>query len=109
MHRDVEVQRLPNPDRRGRARFIYMDALSQWLRKNRDAYDIAFVSMLKHSAYSAVTVCRKQRQSVVLRVEGGGDTRDCRQLASYSTLWRPGFVVDAKVADTVIAPSQATR
>ena len=107
MHRDVEVQRLPNPDRRGWGTLIYMDALSQWLRKNRDTYDIAFVSMLKHSAYSAVTVCRKQRQSVVLRVEGGGDTGDCNwhHIARFGSRIRRR----CKVADAVIAPSQATH
>ena len=31
-HRDVEVQRLPNPERRGWGTFVYMDALSRWLR-----------------------------------------------------------------------------
>ena len=106
-HRDVEVQRLPNPDRRGWGTFMYMDALSQWLRKNRDLYDIVFVSMLKHSAYSAVTACRKQRQSVVLRVEGGGDTGDCNwhNTARFGSRIRRR----CKLADAVIAPSQATH
>ncbi|MBA64131.1 MAG: hypothetical protein CMJ76_17375 [Planctomycetaceae bacterium] len=106
-HRDFEVQRLPNPNRRGWGTFVYMDALSRWLRENRNLYDVAFVSMLKHSAYSAVTACRKQRQSVVLRVEGGGDTGDCNwhQLARFGSRIRRR----CKLAEAVIAPSEATH
>ncbi len=106
-HRDVEVHRLPNPEQRGWGTLVYMDALSHWLRKNRDTYDVVFVSMLKHSAYAAVTACRKQRQSVVLRVEGGGDTGDCHwhKVARFGGRIRRR----CKQADAVIAPSEATH
>ncbi len=106
-HREVEVQRLANPERRGWGTFVYMDALTRWLRTNRDRYDVAFVSMLKHSAYSAVTACRKQSQSVVLRVEGGGETGDCNwhNVARFGSRIRRR----CKLADAVIAPSEATH
>ena len=105
-HRDVQVQRLPNPEQRRWGTFVYMNALSRWLRTNRDSYDVAFVSMLKHSAYAAVTACRKQRHSVVLRVEGGGETGDCH----WHNIARFGGRIRrrCKLAQAVIAPSEAT-
>jgi len=105
-HREVSVQRLPNPERKGWGTYVYMDALSKWLRTNRHTYDIAFVSMLKHSAYSAVTACRKQPQGVVLRVEGGGTTGDCNwhNIARFGNRIRRR----CKEANAVIAPSDAT-
>ena len=83
-----------------------MDALSKWLQTNRHTYDIAFVSMLKRSAYSAVTACRKQPQALVLRVEGGGTTGDCNwhNIARFGNRIRRR----CKEANAVIAPSDAT-
>jgi len=106
-HRDIQVQRLPNPERRRWGTFVYMHALSRWLRTNRNSYDVAFVSMLKHSAYTAVTACRNQDNSVVLRVEGGGDTGDCHwhNIARFGSRIRSR----CKLAQAVIAPSEATH
>ena len=106
-HRDIQVQRLPNPERRRWGTFVYMGALSRWLRTNRDSYDVAFVSMLKHSAYAAITACRKQHHRVVLRVEGGGDTGDCHwhNIARFGNRIRRR----CKLAHAIIAPSEATH
>ncbi|MEC7565647.1 MAG: glycosyltransferase family 4 protein [Planctomycetota bacterium] len=106
MHREVPVQRLPNPPQRGWGTYTYMDALSRWLRTHRSEYDAVLVSMLKHSAYAAIGACNKSKHPVVLRVEGGGDTGDCSwlQTARFGNRIRRR----CQQAAAIITPSQAT-
>ena len=59
VHREVSVVRLPQPRTRAWGTWQYMRRLSRWLLQNRDRYDLIFVSMLKHSAYVAITVGQK--------------------------------------------------
>ncbi len=61
-----------------RARFVgtwlYMRELRRWF--DRNAVDLAYVSMLKHDAYAAVGSGRRLGFPVVLRPEGAGATGD---------------------------------
>jgi glycosyltransferase involved in cell wall biosynthesis len=51
-----------------------MQNLSRWFRHN--AVDLAYVSMLKHDAYTLVGTGNRQHFRVVLRPEGAGPTGD---------------------------------
>ena len=55
-----------------------MRQLGRWLLANRDQYAVIFVSMLKHSAYTAINVGQKLGVPVLLRAEGAGQTGDCQ-------------------------------
>ena len=105
-HREIPVQRLPNPAQRGWGTYTYMDALSRWLRHNASQYDAVLVSMLKHSAYSALGACKKTGHPVMLRIEGGGETGDC---AWYESA-RFGKRIHRRCqqAAAIVSPSQAT-
>ncbi len=78
VHREVPVVRLPQPRTRGWGTWRYMRQLGRWLLGNRDQYDVIFVSMLKHSAYTAINVGQKLGVPVLLRAEGAGQTGDCQ-------------------------------
>jgi glycosyltransferase involved in cell wall biosynthesis len=76
--RGVRVIRLAHPPQRGWGTWRYMRALSNWLESHRRQFDLILVSMLKHDAYAALSVARRQRFPVVLRAAGGGLTGDCQ-------------------------------
>ena len=105
-HREIPVQRLPNPAQRGWGTYIYMDALSRWLRHNASQYDAVLVSMLKHSAYAALGACKKTAHPVMLRIEGGGETGDCawHESARFGKRIRRR----CQQAAAIVTPSQAT-
>jgi len=105
-HREIPVQRLPNPAQRGWGTYIYMDALSRWLRHNASQYDAVLVSMLKHSAYAALGACKKIEHPVMLRIEGGGETGDCawHESARFGKRIRRR----CQQAAAIVTPSQAT-
>ena len=105
-HREIPVQRLSNPARRGWGTYVYMDALSRWLQNNASQYDAVLVSMLKHSAYSAVGACKKLGHPVMLRIEGGGETGDC----AWHKTARFGKRIHRRCqqAAAIVTPSQAT-
>jgi len=105
-HREIPVQRLSNPARRGWGTYVYMDALSRWLQNNASQYDAVLVSMLKHSAYSAVGACKKLGHPVMLRIEGGGETGDC----AWHETARFGKRIHRRCqqAAAIVTPSQAT-
>jgi len=75
---DIPVVRLPQPTHRGWGTLRYMNSLNRWLRKQRDQWDLVYVSMLKHDAYTTVGALGTSPVPVVLRAEGGGATGDCR-------------------------------
>lgn len=76
-HHGVRVLRLHSPRLRGWGTWRYMQAVAHWLRTHRASFDLAYVSMLKHDAYAAVTAGRRGSFPVVLRAEGAGLTGDC--------------------------------
>lgn len=75
-HRGVRVVRIAQPRLRFWGTWRYLRGLETWLRQHRAEYDLAYVSMLKHDAYAAVSVGRELKFPVVLRVEGAGLTGD---------------------------------
>ncbi len=105
-HREIPVQRLPNPAQQGWGTYTYMDGLSRWLKHNASQYDAVLVSMLKHSAYSALGACKKTAQPIMLRIEGGGDTGDWawHESARFGKRIRRR----CQQAAAIVAPSQAT-
>lgn len=104
-HHGVRVVRLPNPQTRCWGTWRYMQALAHWLRTNRSRFDLAYVSMLKHDAYAAVTAARTAQFPVVLRAEGAGLTGDCH--------WQLDATCGARIkrrcqrAEAFVAPSPA--
>ena len=63
----------------------YVRAVTGWLRRNRERYNLIFVSSLKHEAYAAMAAFGRRhgggRPAVVLRAERPGRDGDCfRQL-----------------------------
>jgi glycosyltransferase involved in cell wall biosynthesis len=71
----VQVIRLPTSPVRMWGTWVYMRAIERWLREARGAYDLVYVSMLKHDAYAALAAADAP---VVLRPEGAGETGDVR-------------------------------
>jgi len=103
VHREVRVQRLPNPRQRGWGTFRYMLSLNRWLRAQRQKLDITYVSMLKHDAYTAISALRGSGCSVVLRGEGSGETGDCQ----WQRTARFGMRIRRRcqTAEALVAPS----
>ena len=103
VHRDVPITRLPNPRARGWGTFRYMRSLSRWLREQAGEFDLVYVSMLKHDAYTAIGSL--EQAPVVLRGEGAGVTGDCQwhEQARFGRRIRRR----CREADAVIAPSKA--
>ncbi|HUY92762.1 MAG TPA: glycosyltransferase family 4 protein [Pirellulales bacterium] len=104
-HHGVRVIRLANPSRRFWGTARYMRAVAGWLRSHREAFDLVYVSMLKHDAYAAVGEGRRGRFPVVLRAEGAGLSGDCHwQLDA-----RYGLRIKRRClqADAFVAPSPA--
>ncbi|HEV3020812.1 MAG TPA: glycosyltransferase family 4 protein [Pirellulales bacterium] len=100
----VRVIRLPNPARRVWGTWRYMQAVGHWLRKHRSTFDVAYVSMLKHDAYAAITASRGSFP-VVVRAEGAGLTGDCHwQLEATCGL---RIKRRCQRADVLVAPSPA--
>jgi glycosyltransferase involved in cell wall biosynthesis len=103
-HHGVRVIRLPNPATRVWGTWRYMQAVGRWLRAHRSAFDLAYVSMLKHDAYAAVTASGRSFP-VVIRAEGAGLTGDCH--------WQLEATCGLKIkrrcqrADALVAPSPA--
>ena len=102
---DVPVVRLSQPAQRGWGTFRYMSSLSRWLRNHQDEYDIAYVSMLKHDAYTTVGTLLNSCKPVVLRAEGGGKTGDLhwQRTANFGSRVRARCVQ----ADALVAISPA--
>lgn len=70
----LTVVRLPTSRLRFLGTWLYMRCLRQWLTTH--AIDVAYVSMLKHDAYTTVSIAKRQGFPVVLRPEGAGATGD---------------------------------
>ena len=104
-HHGVQVVRLANPQTRVWGTWCYMRALGRWLSKNQAAFDLAYVSMLKHDAYAAIAAARRHRFPVVLRAEGAGLTGDCHWQLEANF----GLQIKRRCqrADAFVAPSPA--
>lgn len=75
-HHGVRVERLPQSAMRWLGTWRYMRALQHRLVAASGAYDLLYVSMLKHDAYAALGAARRTHVPVVLRAEGAGATGD---------------------------------
>jgi glycosyltransferase involved in cell wall biosynthesis len=73
---ELPVVRLPHPPQDGWKTFRYTRALARWLKQHQDAYDLVYVSGLRHEAYAALRALRG-RLPVVLRAERAGRWGDC--------------------------------
>jgi glycosyltransferase involved in cell wall biosynthesis len=106
-HRGVRVVRLPHPPQRIWGTLRYMRELSGWLTRNRDQFDLVYVSQLKHDAYVAVRTGRRLGFPVVLRAAGGGEMGDCH----WHSTGRCGMRIRRETRRTaaIIAPSPAIR
>lgn len=70
----LSIVRLPTVSARFVGTLVYMNSLKKWLARNR--VDLAYVSMLKHDAFSTIAAGRARGFPVVLRPEGAGETGD---------------------------------
>lgn len=104
-HHGVRVIRLTNPQTRVWGTWRYMRAVDHWLAKHRSAFDLVYVSMLKHDAYAAVSAGRRHHFPVVLRAEGAGLTGDCHWQLEANF----GLPIKRRCqrADAFVAPSPA--
>jgi glycosyltransferase involved in cell wall biosynthesis len=110
LHRGVRVVRMAQPNQEFLGTWRYLRGISSWLKRNRDQFELVYVSMLKHDAYAAIGTGRQRKFPVVLRAEGGGETGDigwqkrerfgrwiagrCRQAAAVVT---PGLVIQQEL------------
>jgi glycosyltransferase involved in cell wall biosynthesis len=99
----LSVVRLDTSKLRFLGTWRYMRNLRKWFQKN--PVDLAYVSMLKHDAYSVLTAGEHLSFPVVLRPEGAGATGDvawqswgnfgriigrrCRSAAAFVTISKP--------------------
>jgi glycosyltransferase involved in cell wall biosynthesis len=99
----LTIVRLPTSSRRIVGTLRYMANLRRWF--DRNATDLAYVSMLKHDAYVAVGVGRHKRFPVVLRPEGAGATGDL----AWQSWGRFGQLIGrrCRMADAVISIAPA--
>lgn len=106
-HRGVRVVRIPQPNRRVLGTWRYLRGVSEWLKQNRDRFELVYVSMLKHDAYTAVGAGRDGKFPVVLRAEGGGATGDMAwQAHDRFGSW---IARRCRLATAVVAPSPAIQ
>jgi glycosyltransferase involved in cell wall biosynthesis len=72
----VEILRLPFERIRYWGTWRFMRSLKRWLLQHGRTFDVWYVSMLKHCAWTAVGAGWRCRVPVVLRPEGSGPTGD---------------------------------
>lgn len=103
----LDIVRLPQGRMRCWGTLRYMTHLALWLKKHRAEFDLVYVSMLKHDAYTAIQTLHRTSIPVVLRAEGGGGSGDChwQSTARFGRRIRRA----CQRADAVIAPSPAIR
>lgn len=87
----------------GTIRFVLQ--VRRWLRANRGDFDVVMVSMLKHAAYAAAAVGRRDGFPVFLKSWGAGDSGDM----AWQQSARMGRWIRRRTLDVaaVFAPSQA--
>lgn len=77
VHRKAIITRLATAPRGGWATLRYMRAISRWVRKHREDFDLVYVMNLRHDAYAVVGALQATDLPVVLRAQRGGMTGDC--------------------------------
>ena len=103
---DARLVRLPQTSRRFWGTLRYMRALGGWLRDHRGQYDLVYVSMLKHDAFTVLGAVGRD-VPVVLRAEGAGVSGDCRWQAQH---WLGRLIRRrCRRAAALVAPSPAVR
>lgn len=107
LHRGVRVVRLPQPNQRFFGTWKYLRGIADWLKRHRDRFELAYVSMLKHDAYAAIGAGRKGKFPVVVRAEGGGKSGD----VSWQSGDRFGGWIARRChrANAIVAPSPAIQ
>lgn len=103
--RGFEVVRLPQPKLRFYGTWRYMRALRAWLRDQRESFDVVYVSMLKHDAYSAVGAGAQFGFPVALRAEGAGLTGDIHW--QINDRFGRAIAQRCRQAQALVAPSAA--
>lgn len=105
VHRGVRVVRVPQPRWRFYGTWRYQRGVARWLAEHRADFDLAYVSMLKHSAYATLGVARRCGFPVALRAEGAGLTGDC--FWQLEANFGRRIKSRCQQADALIAPSRA--
>jgi len=106
-HRGVPVTRLINPGASTFGTLRYMLSLGRWLRGQAGAFDLVYVSKLRHDAYTALTLRSYGDWPVVLRAEGAGPQGDCAWQAKVPFGQRIARTCHA--AEAIVAPSPLVR
>ena len=104
VHRGVPVVRLAHPGGSAWRTLRAMLSLGRWLRTRAGRFDIVYVSMLRHEAYTVLSARRRGGWPVVLRAEGVGENGDCAWQAKANFGHRIGRA--CRTADAIVAPSQ---
>ena len=99
----LTVVRLATSRLRFLGTWLYMRNLRRWLARN--PIDLAYVSMLKHDAFTTIAEGRRQGFPVVLRPEGAGATGDL----AWQSWGRFGRTIGrrCRLADAVVSISRA--
>jgi glycosyltransferase involved in cell wall biosynthesis len=105
-HRGVPVARIPHPGSAWRT-LRYMLSLGRWLRTRGSRFDLVYVSMLRHDAYSVLTARPRGGWPVVLRAEGIGESSDCAWQDKANFGHR--IARTCRTADAIVAPSPIAR
>ncbi|HWC89819.1 MAG TPA: glycosyltransferase family 4 protein [Pirellulales bacterium] len=77
-HHGARVVRLEPPGTRWWSAAAYIARLRRWLLANRESFDLAYVSGLRHDAYATLLAAGRAGFPVVLRAEQAGLAGDCR-------------------------------
>lgn len=107
VHRGVPVVRLGNPGGSAWGTLRYGLSLGRWLRSRAGSFDLLHVSMLRHDAYTAISMRGYGGWPVVLRAEGIGEHGDC----AWQTKANFGHRIakTCRTADAIVAPSPIVR
>jgi len=107
VHRGVPVVRLANPGISAWGTLRYGLSLGRWLRNQAARFDLLYVSMLRHDAYTALSMRGYGGWPVVLRAEGVGEHGDCAWQAKANFGQR--IARTCRTADAIVAPNSIVR
>lgn len=107
IHRGVPVVRLGNPGLSAWGTLRYGLSLARWLRSRAGSFDLLYVSMLRHDAYTTLSMRGYGGWPIVLRAEGIGEHGDCAWQAQANFGHR--IAKTCRTADAIVAPSPIVR